>query len=76
MVESMTTDPFVANDARFDSDTRQYIITGPNMGGKSTFMRQTALIALLGRTGCFVPRRPRPSATSIEYLPELAHQMI
>ena len=55
VVESMTTDPFVANDARFDADTRQYIITGPNMGGKSTFMRQTALIALLGRTGCFVP---------------------
>jgi DNA mismatch repair protein MutS len=55
VVESMTTDPFVANDAQFDNDTRQYIITGPNMGGKSTFMRQTALIALLGRTGSFVP---------------------
>ena len=55
VVESMSADPFVANDARFDSDTRQYIITGPNMGGKSTFMRQTALIALLGRTGSFIP---------------------
>ena len=55
VVESMTTDPFVPNDICFDADARQYIITGPNMGGKSTFMRQTAIIAILGRTGSFVP---------------------
>lgn len=55
VVESMSTDPFVPNDIHFDADARQYIITGPNMGGKSTFMRQTAIIAILGRTGSFVP---------------------
>ena len=51
----MSTDPFVANDARFSIDTRQYIITGPNMGGKSTYMRQTALIVILAHVGSFVP---------------------
>ena len=40
---------FIANDCRLDARTRMLIITGPNMGGKSTFMRQVALIALLGR---------------------------
>jgi len=46
---------FIANDARL-SDTRQMlIVTGPNMGGKSTFMRQVALIALLAHCGSFVP---------------------
>jgi DNA mismatch repair protein MutS len=46
---------FIANDARL-SDTRQMlIVTGPNMGGKSTFMRQVALIVLLAHCGSFVP---------------------
>lgn len=55
VVESMLDGAFVPNGVQFDDVTRQFIVTGPNMGGKSTFMRQTAIIALLGRTGCPVP---------------------
>ncbi len=46
---------FMANDCRLDARTRMLIITGPNMGGKSTFMRQVALIALLAAIGSYVP---------------------
>jgi DNA mismatch repair protein MutS len=49
--------PFVPNDLRFDDTRRMLVITGPNMGGKSTYMRQAALIALLACTGCPVPAR-------------------
>ncbi len=47
--------PFIANHCRLDAKTRMLIVTGPNMGGKSTFMRQVALIALLASIGSFVP---------------------
>ena len=47
--------PFIANDARLSAARRMLLITGPNMGGKSTYMRQTALIALLAHIGSFVP---------------------
>lgn len=46
---------FVANDCQLAEDNRLWLIGGPNMGGKSTFLRQNALIALLAQAGCFVP---------------------
>ena len=46
---------FIANDCRLDARTRMLVITGPNMGGKSTFMRQVALIVLLASMGSYVP---------------------
>ncbi|MES2091067.1 MAG: DNA mismatch repair protein MutS [Pseudomonadota bacterium] len=46
---------FIPNDCRLDANHRMLIITGPNMGGKSTFMRQVALIALLAAMGSYVP---------------------
>ena len=48
---------FTANDIHLDETTRMLVITGPNMGGKSTYMRQTALIAILACMGSFVPAR-------------------
>ncbi|MDF1763367.1 MAG: DNA mismatch repair protein MutS [Oleibacter sp.] len=55
VIESLITDPFVANDTCLTNDTRMQIITGPNMGGKSTYMRQVALITLLAHIGSYVP---------------------
>ncbi|MEO8176499.1 MAG: DNA mismatch repair protein MutS [Sphingomicrobium sp.] len=46
---------FVANDLSLSRDDRLWLITGPNMGGKSTFLRQTALIVVLAQAGAFVP---------------------
>jgi len=50
-------DSFIANDLRLSTARRLLLVTGPNMGGKSTYMRQTALIVLLAYCGCFVPAR-------------------
>ncbi|MDP2004423.1 MAG: DNA mismatch repair protein MutS [Rubrivivax sp.] len=47
--------PFIPNHCRFDAKTRLLVITGPNMGGKSTFMRQVALTVLLAAMGSYVP---------------------
>ena len=56
VVEQVIKIPFVANDTCLDmADNRCAIITGPNMAGKSTYMRQTALITLMAQMGCFVP---------------------
>ena len=46
---------FVANDCRLAQDSRLWLVTGPNMGGKSTFLRQNALIAVLAQAGAWVP---------------------
>jgi DNA mismatch repair protein MutS len=55
VVERFVDAPFVPNDLFLDAGRRMLIITGPNMGGKSTFMRQAALIALLAHVGSYVP---------------------
>ncbi len=55
IVEQLSSDPFVPNDVLLNNQRKMLIITGPNMGGKSTYMRQTALIVILAHTGSFVP---------------------
>jgi DNA mismatch repair protein MutS len=55
VVEQMTPDAFIANPIVLTEQRKMLIITGPNMGGKSTYMRQTALIVLLAHVGCYVP---------------------
>ena len=55
VVEQVSDKPFVANDTVLADQRRMLIITGPNMGGKSTFMRQIALIAILAYAGSYVP---------------------
>lgn len=57
VVEALSKAPFTPNDTFLDAQHRMAIITGPNMGGKSTFMRQTALISLLAYCGSYVPAR-------------------
>lgn len=57
VVESVLTKPFVPNDVELNDQQRMLIITGPNMGGKSTYMRQIALIALLAHVGSYVPAK-------------------
>ena len=57
VVESLIKTPYTPNDTQLDFNHRMSIITGPNMGGKSTFMRQTALISLLAYCGSYVPAK-------------------
>ncbi|MDN3608251.1 DNA mismatch repair protein MutS [Vibrio ostreicida] len=55
VVEKVMDEPFIANPIKLNSQRKMLIITGPNMGGKSTYMRQTALIALMAHIGAYVP---------------------
>lgn len=57
VVEQVITSPFVPNDINMNLSRRMLVITGPNMGGKSTYMRQTALITILAHIGSFVPAK-------------------
>ncbi|NOT85461.1 MAG: DNA mismatch repair protein MutS [Methylococcaceae bacterium] len=57
VVEQVTTSPFVANDLIFSAQRKMLVVTGPNMGGKSTYMRQAALMVLLAHIGCYVPAK-------------------
>jgi DNA mismatch repair protein MutS len=58
VVERFSRDAFVPNDIELNGDTRQLVLlTGPNMGGKSTYLRQTALVPILAQIGSFVPAR-------------------
>lgn len=64
VIEHALKEPFIANDLNFDEKKRMLMVTGPNMGGKSTYMRQTALIVLLAHIGSFVPAQ----SASIGYI--------
>jgi DNA mismatch repair protein MutS len=57
VVEQFSGNEFVPNDLAFDDSRRMLIVTGPNMGGKSTYMRQNALIAVLAHIGSYVPAK-------------------
>lgn len=55
VIEQTSDSPFIANDLEFNEEQRMLMITGPNMGGKSTYMRQNALIVILAYIGSYVP---------------------
>lgn len=55
VVEKISTTPFIANDLGMSENSKFHLITGPNMAGKSTFLRQNAIIVLLAQIGSFVP---------------------
>ena len=58
VVERLASEPFVPNDLSLNGTTRQLVIlTGPNMGGKSTYLRQSALLSVLAQIGSFVPAK-------------------
>lgn len=57
VVEKVINGEFVANDIIFDNETELQLITGPNMAGKSTYMRQMAMIVIMAQIGCFVPAK-------------------
>src|SRR5574344_337459 len=57
VVEKVMNSPFVSNDIKMDEDTNILLITGPNMAGKSTYMRELAITVIMAQIGCFVPAK-------------------
>ena len=57
VVERASSEPFIPNDLKLGDNRKMLVITGPNMGGKSTYMRQAALLTILAHSGAFVPAR-------------------
>jgi DNA mismatch repair protein MutS len=57
VVEQVQAEPFIGNDLQLDDARRMLVITGPNMGGKSTYMRQVALMVVMAHIGSYVPAR-------------------
>jgi len=57
VIEQVSDIPFVPNDLSFSNQRKMLVVTGPNMGGKSTYMRQAALIVLIAHMGCYVPAK-------------------
>jgi len=55
VIERVSNNPFVSNDIIVDSNTKVLLITGPNMAGKSTYMRQLAISVIMAQIGCFIP---------------------
>jgi hypothetical protein len=76
VVERVLNEPFIANPLSLSPQRRMLIITGPNMGGKSTYMRQTALIALLAISAATFRRKKWRLAQLIASLPVWALQTI
>jgi len=77
ILDEMMKDPkYVANSVKMDRDNSILLITGPNMGGKSTYMRQTALIVVMAQIGCFVPAKAAECRFLIRYSPASVLLMI
>ena len=74
VVEALSKAPFTPNDTFLDVQHRMAIITGPNMGGKSTFMRQTALVCLLTAVVTFRHELPNLAPSTV-FLPVLVQPM-
>jgi DNA mismatch repair protein MutS len=66
VVERFSEKPFVPNDCRLDPTQRLIILTGPNMSGKSTYIRQNALITLMAHIGSFVPAERTPKSALVD----------
>ena len=76
VVEQVLDEPFIANSTLLNDQRRMLLITGPNMGGKSTYMRQNAVIALLAHIGSFVPASSLWSTVTMSPSPVRAGRLL